>query len=187
MRATEVFLLPEVLVIAIWWMDKKSRTDIGLQVGQFNGTGLLSLVGVLSTSVHVQVAVLGSTQAVVLQHAFHSVLDYAARVAVHLLAHRATLLATGVARVGDVDLLGHFLARHAQLVGVDNNYIVTAVGVGREGRLVLAAQNVGNLRANAAQRGYAGVDDNPAFLGVGLVNVGCLEAQVVHESKKSSC
>ena len=53
------------------------------------------------------------------------------------------------------------------LVGVDDDDVVTGVDVGREDRLVLAAQDVGDLGGQAAEHQALGVDDVPGAGDVG--------------------
>ena len=61
---------------------------------------------------------------------------------------------------GAVGLAG----RHDDLVGVDDDHVIAGVDVGRVGRLVLAAQDAGDLGAEPAEDETVRVDDVPCTL-----------------------
>ena len=63
-----------------------------------------------------------------------------------------------------VDLVGHFFARELHLVRVDDDDVVTAVHVGRVAGLVLASEDLRDLRCKTSQYLIRSVDDDP-FLG----------------------
>ena len=73
-------------------------------------------------------------------------------------------LSAGVAGVGVVDAVGHLLAGEYALVGIDDDNIVAALHEGRVRGLVLAAQDFGNFRAEAAQNLVGGVNHHPFAL-----------------------
>ena len=54
----------------------------------------------------------------------------------------------------------------ADLVGVDDDDVITHVDVGGVGRLVLAAQDVGDLGSEATEHEAFGVNDVPGALDV---------------------
>jgi hypothetical protein len=62
--------------------------------------------------------------------------------------------------------LSALVAGHLHLVGVDDDHIVAHVHVRREGRLVLAAQDIRDDRGKAAQNDAFGVDQDPLLLDV---------------------
>ena len=82
--------------------------------------------------------------------------------------------AAGVAGVPVVLLVLVFLAGEHDLLGVDDDDVVTGVDVRGVGRLVLAAEAIGDDRCEAADNQPVRVDHNPllfhlaGFGGVGL-------------------
>ena len=62
-----------------------------------------------------------------------------------------------------VDLVGHLLARELHLVRVDNDYIVAAISVGRVAGLVLASEDLRDLRCKTSQYLVVRIDQNPLF------------------------
>ena len=118
----------------------------------------------LSTLVQVQTGHAVTAQSVLGQHAldgdFHSV--------VGAVLHHGTSL--GLLQAADpagytvVDLLLCLLAGQNSLVGVDNDHVVTAVNVGSEVDLVLAAQQVGSDHSGTAQGLTGCIDDVPLTL-----------------------
>ena len=83
------------------------------------------------------------------------------------LGGRARLDVAGVARVPVVDLLLALAAREPHLLRVHHDDEVAVVGVRREGRAMLAAQQRRDARREAAQRLVGGVHDPPARRDVG--------------------
>ena len=85
-------------------------------------------------------------------HAFHGELHCEIRARFH---QRAVLDLFEVADIAGMMVI-HFLlelvACENGLVSVDNNDMVAAIGIGRKGRLVLAAQQNGGLGGYAAHR-----------------------------------
>ncbi len=63
-----------------------------------------------------------------------------------------------------IDFLVELAAGEADLFGVDDDDMVSAVNVRREARLVLTAQYVGDDRRDAADNQAVGVDQVPFFL-----------------------
>ena len=55
------------------------------------------------------------------------------------------LLTTGVAREAKINTICPFVTCHLNLIGVDDDYVVTTIGVGCKTRFVLTSQNLGNL------------------------------------------
>ena len=91
-------------------------------------------------------------------------LDDALGVLLHGLAEALELEAAEVARVAPVLLVLRLDAREDDLVGVDDHDKITGVGVGRELRLVLAAQNHRRRGGQTTKRGALGVDEHPLAL-----------------------
>ena len=69
-----------------------------------------------------------------------------------------------VARVVVNILVGVLGARQHDLFGVDDHHVVTGVDMGREGRLVLAAQDRCDLGRHTTEDHALGVDDVPDAL-----------------------
>lgn len=74
--------------------------------------------------------------------------------------------AAGIPRVPVNHLVLQFVAADGDLVGVDHDDEVTAIDIGGERRLVLAAQQVGRRDGKAAKHHVRGVDDVPRSRGV---------------------
>ena len=55
------------------------------------------------------------------------------------------LLTTGITREAKINTICPFVTCHLNLIGIDDNYIVTTISVGCETRFVLTSQNLGNL------------------------------------------
>jgi hypothetical protein len=66
-----------------------------------------------------------------------------------------------------INLLVALAAGEHHLLGVDDDDVVAVVDMGREGRLVLAAQAHGDDRRQAADDQALGVDEQPFLLDVG--------------------
>ena len=60
-----------------------------------------------------------------------------------------------------IDLGFRLVARHAQLVGVDDHDIIAGIDMGGVDRLVLAAQTMGDLGSEAPQNLVRCVDHDP--------------------------
>jgi len=82
-------------------------------------------------------------------------------------------LSTGIARVAHVLVLGPLLAGHLALVGIDDDHIVATINVGSVIGLVLAAQQLGHLRAQATQDLVGSINYHPFLLyGLGVCRNG---------------
>lgn len=62
-----------------------------------------------------------------------------------------------------VDLVGHLVARELHLVRVDDDDIITAIDVGRVAGLVLASEDLRDLRCKTSQYLVRRVDHHPLF------------------------
>jgi hypothetical protein len=71
------------------------------------------------------------------------------------------LQAAGIAGVLVIDLVLQLAAGEAHLVRVDDDDMVAAIDVRGEARLVLAAQDVGDDRRDAADHQVLGIDQMP--------------------------
>ena len=103
----------------------------------------------------------------------HHAADSHAHGGLGLLCHQDAVLGllqtADPAGVSPIDLLLGLLASENGLTGVDDDDVVTAVGVGGVGNLGLAAQQIGSPDGGLAKRLTGGVQDLPLALDVGLV------------------
>lgn len=79
------------------------------------------------------------------------------------------MTATGVTRVRIDNLARELVASEADLVGIDDDDIIAAVYMRREVGLVLATDNLRNLRSEAAEDLIRSVDEQPLLINGGLV------------------
>src|SRR5262245_57349743 len=107
-----------------------------------------------------------TAELVVGDHADDRVLDDAGRVLLHQLAYGALAQAAGITRVAVGVLVLELVAADGDLVGVDDDDEVATVDIGRECRLVLAAQQIGSRDGEPAEHHVGGVDDVPRTRGV---------------------
>ena len=117
-----------------------------------NSLGLLSLMGMLGSLIYIEVVQQGATEGAFGQHTLDGVLQNALHTE-RLLAQLSgcvEALATGIARVAGVNLVGLFLTSKDNLLGVDDDNVVTTVLVRSEGGLVLTADNLSHFRGEAA-------------------------------------
>ena len=126
----------------------------------------------LAAIVHIHVLEQLGSQTILGEHALehlqeqgvHTSLGAATLRLCHEFGGSAEALATGIAGIAHILVVGPLFAGHAHLVGVDNNHIVTTVYVRREVGLVLAAQQFCNLCAQTAQYLVGSIDNYPLFL-----------------------
>src|SRR5262245_10579207 len=138
-------------------------------------------MGVGGAGIDAQVLHLPAAERSARNHALHRLLDQAFWVlAAENLPEGALLDAAGKAGVVAEDLVGQLVAGHLHLGGVDDDDVVAAVHVRRVGRLVLAAQAVGDDAGKTAENDAVGIDDIPLLgdLG-GLGGVGLHAAGLV--------
>src|SRR3712207_6756367 len=121
----------------------------------------------LRAGVHLQLGQLLAGEPVAGEHALHGQADDLFGTAVEHLLQRPRLQAAGIAGVPVVELLGALLARHRDLLGVDDDHEVARVDVRRVLRLALAAQRVGDLRGEPPEGLARRIDDVPVALGGG--------------------
>src|SRR5450432_1005654 len=114
------------------------------------------------------------TKAVVRQHAFDRVFDDTLRMTLeHIFQARLAETAREL-RMAIVELLLQLVSSDRDLACIQDNHIVTSIQVGGEGRLVLAAQDMSDLRSETPQAQIRRVDHKPGTFdclscgGVGL-------------------
>ena len=92
------------------------------------------------------------SEAVLGQHALDSALDDGLWPTLDEVLEGLFLDSTRKTRVAVVDLLGALARRHRHLLGVDDDDEVTTVDVRSKRRLVLAADDLGDLGGESTQR-----------------------------------
>ena len=125
----------------------------------------------LGTVENMQVGQLQRTKLVLGQHTLYN-LDEQGVLALHCnlegLLHQVAggvgALAAGVTGETQVLALLHLATVQFDLVGVDDDHIVTAIHIGGVTRLVLATKYLGHLRAEAAQNHIGRIDQHPLLL-----------------------
>lgn len=122
----------------------------------------------------VDVHVLDETAAktVLGQHAFHDTDEQRVHAGLEMLVERFAhqylggelTLTAGIAGVVEIDVVGHLFAGENHFVGVDDDHVVAALGVGSVAGFVFPAQNLGYLRAETAEVKAGGIDEHPFVL-----------------------
>ena len=97
----------------------------------------------IRTGIDLQLLLDLPTQFVVREHADDRLLDDTVGMFLHLFTHGARAQTAGIARVAVRHLVVEFVASDGDLVSVDDDDEIATVDVGRECRLVLAAQQIG--------------------------------------------
>jgi hypothetical protein len=136
-------------------------------LGQFERLGLLGRVRVIGTGVDLQLAEHLAAQGVLGEHAAHRAPDELGGLLGQQLRVGGGAQAAGVAAVAVGELVGGLVRGEDHLVGVDHDHVVARVDVGGEVGAVLAAQDGGHSRGEAAEDQAVGVDDVPAALDLG--------------------
>ena len=120
-------------------------------------------MGMLRAGIHLQVREQLFAQTGLGQHAFDSLLDEEGRFLGQIVGGGGETLAAGIPGVTCVDLVGHFVARELHLLRVDDDDVVAAIDVGRVAGLVLASEDLRDLRCKTSQYLVRSVDDDPLF------------------------
>jgi hypothetical protein len=115
----------------------------------------------LRARVDLQLRQLSAGEPVLRKHAADGCAQHLGRPALELVAERAAPETAGVAGMPVIPLLVELVAGDGDLLGVDDDDEVARVDVRRVLRLPLAAERVGDLRGEAAQRLSLGVDEIP--------------------------
>src|SRR4029453_4562923 len=130
--------------------------------------GVLAAVRMLGAVVEVQGAHLVAAERTTRDHALHGLFQHAlGEAALKHLARRHFLQAAGIAGVLVIKLVLQLAAGEAHLVGVDDDNIVAAIDVRGEARLMLAAQDVGDDRRDAADHQILGINQMPLLFHLG--------------------
>src|SRR5216683_3124084 len=141
-----------------------SSSLLALGIGRFHRGRLLGGVRVLVAGIDLQLLHESAAQVGAGQHAPDGVLDQPGGVARHRLLGRVLAEPARVLRVVDVLLVLPLVAGEPDLLGVHHHHEIPAVRVGREGGLVLAAQDARDGGRGAAQHLVLHVDDHPVAL-----------------------
>src|SRR6476619_3347087 len=151
---------PRCLVCSSWcW-------ELLRDLGDLERLGLLRLVRVLRTGVHLQLLEHLAAETVLREHPPHGRLDRAARVLLEELAERGRGQAARVTGVAVGQLGGRLVTGERDLAGVHDDDEVTAVDVRGVGRLVLAAEQGRDVDREPDEPHVGGVDDVPLALDV---------------------
>ena len=140
----------------------------------FEFLGLLCLMLVVRTFVDVKVLEDGVAETVLREHATHGVFEHEDGLALHLFGNGSGTLATRIARVAHVVLLGEFVTRQDHFLCIDDDDIITTIAVGSKACLPFATQNHGNLASQTAEDLSFSVDDIPFLVGILFVDAYCL-------------
>ena len=131
----------------------------------------------LRPGIHLQVTQLSGTQTRAGKHALDSFFDDEFGLFLEVLRRSGYPHAPGIARMADILLVRKLVAGQLHLLGVDNDDVVATIDVRSEPRLVLAAQNLRDLRCETAQYRVRRVDQHPLLVDVGGVGGDRLVAQ----------
>ena len=111
----------------------------------FEFFGLLCLMVVVGTFVNVEVTENSVTELRLGEHAAYGVFNNEGGLALHLFGYGTDTLATRIAGVAHVVLLGEFVTRQDHFLCIDDDDIITTIAVGSKACLPFATQNHGNL------------------------------------------
>ena len=103
------------------------------------------------TLINIEVVQQAASEGTFWQHTLYGVTEELLHTTIALakLSRRLEALATGIARVAGVDLIGLFLTSKYHLIGIDKDHVVTAVNMRGESWLVLSANELCLLLKNS--------------------------------------
>lgn len=93
---------------------------------------------------------------------------------------RCEPLTTRIARVADVDFVGHLGAGKAYLFGIDDDYVIPTVNVWREVGFVFAANQACDLAGQPTEHLALSVNHNPLLLHRFFTGRDCFVTERVH-------
>ena len=123
-------------------------------------------MGMLRTGIHLEVLEDSLAQTGLGKHTANGLFDHELRLLLQVVLSGCETLSAGITRVSYIDLLGQFVARELHLLRIDDDDVVTAIDVGRVAGLVLAAEDLGDLRCKTSQHLVRRIYHHP-FLGDG--------------------
>ncbi len=141
-------------------------------------SGVLSLVRMVGAVVDVHVLDEAASEAVFGEHTFHNLDEEGVHTGLDVLVERffhehfggCLTLSAGISCVVEIDAVGHLFAGEDNLVGVDDDYVVAALNVGRVGGFVFSAEKFCDFCAEATKNLVGCIDNNPIVLN--LLGVG---------------
>src|SRR5436190_9231083 len=153
---------------------------------ELEGLGLLGGVRVIGARVDLELLVNLAAERTLGEHTPDRTQDEVGRVALDQLLGGLRAQAAREQRVVAVELARPLLARQLDLLGVHDDDEVTRVGVSRERRAVLPAQDVRDLSGGAAERQAFDVGDEPGARErlLGLVGRTMMRGSGSHETKR---
>src|ERR1035437_8475454 len=128
----------------------------------------LGLMRMIRAGGDLQLAELLGAEAVVRQHALDRPANDLLRTALEEVAEGLLLVALGMAAVADVELRLELVAADRNTGGIEDDHVVPGVEVRSVGRLVLADEDMGDPRCEAAERFVRRIDDVPASVDLAL-------------------
>ena len=142
--------------------------------------GVLCLLLVLGTCIDVQVVDELVAQTGLGQHTAHRLADEFLGTRGKDLAGRGEALAAGIAGVAGVNAVGHLLAGETNLLGIDDDDVVTTVHMRGVTGLVLATEHEGYAGSQATEHEVGCINEDPLLVHSCLVQGNCLVAKCVH-------
>ncbi len=126
----------------------------------------------IRTIVHMHITYYAATETVLRQHTFHHLDKQGVITGLDALVKRllekhlrcGNALPARIAGVRKILAVGHFFTCEHDFVGIDNDYIVTALHERRIARFVLATKNFGNFCAQTAKNLVGGIYHHPFAL-----------------------
>ncbi len=123
----------------------------------------------VGTIEHVHILNQTATKTVFGKHAFHNLDEEGVHTGLDVFVERflhedlsiGVTLTAGIAGVRKIFAVCPFFASENHFVGIDNDYVVAALHVGRIRRLILAAEDFSDLRAKTTKMLVGGVDEKP--------------------------
>ena len=126
---------------------------------------------VTGTHVYMKAPEKFATDGVLWKHSTDRMLDQSLRIFSHDHIWSRLTLTTIVSGMCKDHAICPLLAGHLYFLGVDHDNMIATDNMRSVGRLVLAADNHGNLAGHTAQHLVFSINDNPTILGCGFVDV----------------
>jgi hypothetical protein len=118
-------------------------------------------VWVLCASVNLKITELCTAKRTARKHSLDCELDHVLRVPITKLSRGRALKATDIAGVAVVHLVVPLLTSERDFVSVDDDHVIAVIDVRGEGRLVLATEDMSDLRCRTTEDLSLKVDDPP--------------------------
>src|SRR5438105_3181699 len=126
-------------------------------------------------AIYFELPVNRATEPVVRYHSAHGALDQQFRMTRTTGAHIFRFVPPNVTGKAHETLLLLFLAGDADLFGIDHDYEIAGIDMGRENRFLLTAQKLCRLHRDATKHLIFGIDQPPFAL-----NIGCFGGKSLH-------